>query len=289
MSRQVIFGRINRRPGDLGDPDATFKDSLELMMEIQPLDAKAGTRTWVASDLRFDASGDFITGIVGFRDSEAYFQPDDDNFSWAKAPQLSVSGGTPRTVVPFAVDCRPEHQWIAFAQAHRVRGVTFRSAMTVLLTASAARAGLMPIPWEVDAVTERESLLDFLIEHPDLVRLERIVKMPNPRSDQLAEDRRRMLELGAGQLHEAYTPPRGGELNSDAPLIAELLEDIEYGYAEVKLVSGRGDHVVRFNSATRVSEALIPEYGSDLERGAEFVLAKLVEWVQERREHVAAP
>jgi hypothetical protein len=279
----VIIGRINRRPDTLGADLASFHDEMEALVTRESWEAPAVARNWLASDLKWDPSKTFVTGLVGYQDSEVYFTPDQKDRSWSKAKQDTTKGGTSKTVVPFAIDAREDHQWIAFAQAAKVRSKTFRQAMTALLTQAAINANLMPAVWDVDPVVEPETVLDWIRENPDVATLTRIVKFPNARPEKYDIDREVMRELNTPKLTEIYKPPEGERVHTDSAAFSEMLNELERGYIEMKLVSGRGTEVVRFNSASRKHDEVIEAYGRDFDRGISLVLSKLVSWVSKRQ------
>jgi hypothetical protein len=281
----VVIGRINRRPGTLGEELASFRDEMEALVSQKSWEAPAVSQQWLASDLEWDANKNFVTGLVGYEDKETYFSPDEQDRSWSKAKQDTSKGGTVKTVVPFAIDARDEHQWIAFAQTMNIRGRKFRQAMTALLSRAAIDAGLMPAEWDVDPVTESETVLDWIAQHPEVTTLTRVVKFQNGRPEKYERDREWMRQLKTPKLTETYKPVEGERVDTGAPAFGEMLDELEHGYIELVLVSGRGSQQVRFNSVTRVHDETIPTYGKDFQQGIGLVLDKLVSWVAKRDGH----
>jgi hypothetical protein len=278
----VVIGRINRRPGTLGEELASFRTEMEALVARGSWEAPAISHDWLASDLEWDSTHNFVTGLVGYEDKETYFTPDQEERSWSKAKQDTSRGGTAKTVVPFAIDARDDHQWIAFAQTANIRGRKFRQAMTALLTRAAIDAGLMPAEWDVDPVVESETVLDWIAIHPEVTTLTRVVKFQNARPEKYERDREWMRQLKTPKLTETYKPVEGKQVDTGAEAFGEMLDELEHGYIEMVLISGRGSQQVRFNSVTRVHDETIASYGKDFQQGISLVLDKLVSWVAKR-------
>jgi hypothetical protein len=278
----VVIGRINRRYDTLGsDEPRPFREEMGVLVERGTWAAPSQEKDWLATDLEWDATGNFVTGVIGYQTAETYFRPGEER-SWIKARQERATGGTTKTVSPFAIDAREGRQWIAFAQTQHIRMGVFRQAMTALMTVSATDSGLMPATWDVDPIVEAQTVLDWISEHPEVTTLTRIVKFQNPRPESYEWDRSRMRDLNTPRLTETFTPAAGGEINTDSETFAEMLSEAELGYVEIKLVAGRKPHTARFDSATQKTDESIDAYGDDWHRGKSLVLDKLVAWVSRR-------
>src|SRR2546426_12775473 len=107
--RRVVFGRVNRRRTETGTDSLDLRplrQDMESLAESKQLRATVRGVQWVAGDFGTDASGDFMTGTIGFTENELRRDFDEETQSWIKGPSTVAGGASKRTVVPFAMDTR---------------------------------------------------------------------------------------------------------------------------------------------------------------------------------------
>lgn len=81
---RVAFGRINRR---LPESHQTlemrpFKEDMLALAESRETRAVVRDREWIAADMSLDASGTFMTGVLGFAEEEVLRDFEPEAFSW---------------------------------------------------------------------------------------------------------------------------------------------------------------------------------------------------------------
>lgn len=232
-------------------------------------------RTWTAADMTIEPSGEFMTGTLGFSSPEDRKVFNAEAWSWVKGELIGLDAASRGTVVPFAVDLRESHRWVAFAPTGRIQPVTFASGLERALNTAVAEAGLIPTEWEVDLVTSRAEIEEWLETHPLVYFMRRIVKMSNP-GREFDSDRAEMRALAARKKTEEFSAQRGRTLDIDSETFAEKIDGTQTGDVELQLIAhreGAGD--VKFYSRRSADEELIDDFGADLMRGMEFVLVAL--------------
>lgn len=268
----------------------SFAEDLTVLAEshqtqFTQYDAKTGeTRTWTAADMTVQPNGDFMTGVLGFSTPDQQKIFDADAWSWVKGETVALDAATRRTVAPFAVDLRDHDRWVGFAPSANLRPITFASGLEHALNQAVAAAGLIPTEWEVDLVTSRAEIDEWLREHPLVHFLRRNIKMPNP-GRIIDNDRAEMRALGAGRKTEEFRAPRNGALNIESEEFREKLDGTQTGDLELQMVAHEpvGPGQSKFNSKTAADESLIDEFGLDLMLGMELVLEALRTYVRGRQ------
>jgi hypothetical protein len=270
---RVTFGRINRRAGEQVALELRpFHEDLKRLADSGETRAAYKGREWVAADLVIDSTNSFLSGVLGFMDSEKFTIFEEEAFSWLKGETREAVGATPNTMVPFAIDLRDDRRWIGFVTSRHIRARRFQDSLTAILNETVASIGLMPSEWAVDLVISAETVYEWIEEHPEVARLTRIVKFPNPSQD-YDDERQRMRQLGAARKEEVYTPRRGERLRLDGnPEMDAYLEGVDLGFVEIRLQSREGaDSKAFFTTAEQADRITIDPYGEDLAIGMQRV------------------
>ena len=281
-TRRVVFARINRRPGQEPLQLRPFSEDLRRLAESRTMShtqRRSGVRPerrWFAADMRVVPSEAFMVGTLGYAEKQTHVQFDEHSWSWIKGESRHDDAGSEQTVVPFAVDLRDGERWIAFATSGRMRPQQFASGLERVLNEAVIKARLVPVDWEVDLVTSEGRIDAWLADNPRVFYLRRTVKFSNPGRD-LDEDRAQMRALHANRKSEEFAAPRGQQLQTDVAEFREKLEGTDVGFLDVILKArGSGGHSQAvFNSRNAADDTLIDEFGQDLERGMDMVLAAL--------------
>lgn len=276
MPRKVAFGRINRRAAGL-EPRSFMEDFRELASRRETYADFRGTR-WIAADIRFvhikfERQEPFASGVLGFRETEEFREFESSAFSWIKGPTQEIQGASERTMVPFAIDLRPNNRWIGFATAKRIQPPSFAGAFGLILNAAARKAGKhMPSEWEVDLIVSAQRIEEFLLQHPGISKFKRTIRFHNP-VDSIDDDRAEMRALGARVKSEEFVAHSRQSLNlSGNPVFETKLEGLDTGDLDVVLEAREGGTTIRFSSRDRADSTFIDDYGNDLEFGMELVL-----------------
>jgi len=286
-TRKVVFGRINRRRSDQETlAMRTFaEDMRELAASRLTRFRELGSdgrlrRTWFAADMTVDTSGDFMTGTLGYSVFEERRSFDEDAWSWVKAPTEMADAASEETVVPFAVDLRESERWVAFATTARLQAGAFSTGLQRVLNQAVADGGLLPTEWEVDLVVSRSRVEQWLHDHPLVHLLRRTIKFTNPGRD-LDDDREEMRALGARRKTEEFKAPPRGVLDTASEEFDRKLDGTETGDLDLVLEARgeQGVRNVRFSSREAADYSTVEDFGHDLMRGMEIVLAALREYV----------
>lgn len=242
------------------------------------------TRTWTAADMTVEPDGEFMTGILGFStpDQRKIFNP--DAWSWVKGETSALDAATRRTVAPFAIDLREGNRWVSFAPTASLRQATFASGLEKALNHAVAGVNLIPTEWEVDLVTSRAEIDQWLDEHPLVHFLKRTIKIPNPGRD-LDDDRAEMRALAARRKTEEYSAGRNNALDIRSSEFRQKLDGTQTGDLDLLMVAhdAVGGAKSTFNSRNAADESLVDDFGLDLMLGMELVLAALRVYVRNRR------
>jgi hypothetical protein len=291
-TRKVKFARINRRrpPGQETLAMRSFAEDLTALAEshlttFTQIDPQTGyTRTWTAADMTVQPDGDFMTGILGFSTPDQQKLFDADAWSWVKGETVELDAATRRTMSPFAIDLRPSNRWVSFAPTANLRPTVFSSGLEQALNHAVAASNLIPTEWEVDLVTSRAEIDQWLEEHPLVHFLRRTVRIPNPGRD-LDDDRAEMRALGARRKVEEFSAGRSSALDIDSDEFRQKLDGTQTGDLDLQMVAHEalGGGQSKFNSKTSADETLVDEFGLDLMRGMELVLEALQLYVRSRR------
>jgi hypothetical protein len=237
-------------------------------------------RRWVAADMTMTTDGDFLTGTLGFSERETRITFDEESFSWAKGAVDSDETGSPKTVVPFAVDLRNQGRWIAFAVTQRLRPETVIDGLKKVLNQAVVDAKMVPTEWDVDLIMSRGTVMEWIRRNPRIREMRRTIRFSNPGRD-IDEDRLQMRELGAKTKRETFTAESGLFLNTGADLFAEKLVGTETGDLDLHLEArGAGQTKFIFNSKEHADHSYVRDYGSDLRFGMELVLAALLDYIR---------
>jgi hypothetical protein len=258
---RVAFGRVNRRTDgqDTLDLRPFAEDMAELAASHRTETTVQGTR-WIASDLEIRNGGDTMVGLLGFALQGQLLTFSEDDFSWLKAEAFTVTGAQPDTIVPFAVDLREHRRWVAVATSARIQHNAFAKGLAAVLNAAVLDLELMPTDWEVDMVTSRSDVLDWVAQHPAVNKFRRIVKFSNPGRD-LDEDKANMRALGATVKDEEYRALNGKTLRLQGnEAFYSLLDGMERGDVEVELWSRQGGVRERYFSKKRPDETFIANF-----------------------------
>ena len=290
-TRKVRFARINRRrpPGQETLAMRSFAEDFTALAEThltqftQPDPQTGETRSWSAADMSVQPDGDFMTGVLGFStpDQQKFF--DADSWSWVKGETVALDAATRRTVAPFAVDLRDNQRWVGFAPTANLRPTTFASGLEQALNRAVIRTGMIPTEWEVDLVTSRSEIDDWLRAHPLVHFLRRTIKIPNP-GRIIDDDRAEMRALAARRKTEEFSAARNSALDINSEEFRQKLDGTQTGDLELQMVAhdAQGGAQSKFNSRNAADEALIDEFGLDLMRGMDLVLAALQVYVRNR-------
>lgn len=254
-------------------------ESRETVHTIRSTGGRPGRR-WVAADMTVTPDNNFMTGVLGYSEKQQQVTFDEESFSWMKGQTESSDSASEQTIVPFAIDLRAGQRWVAFSTTNRLQPQSFRTGLEAVLNEAVAALGLIPVDWEVDLVTSTSRIFEWLKQNPRVHKIKRTLKFSNPGRD-LDDDRAEMRALAANRKTEEFKAPRGKTLNIDSEEFEEKLEGTETGDLHVVLES-RGSHGVRnvkFNSNDTVDESQVEDFGTDLRRGIDIVLAALREYV----------
>jgi len=289
--RKVRFARINRRrpPGQETLAMRTFaEDFTELANSRLTQTTQRGAsgdllRTWTAADMTIDPDDDFMTGTLGFSSPEDRKIFNAEAWSWVKGETFDLDAASRATVAPFAVDLQESHRWVAFAPTAKIRPGSFAYGLEHVLNRAVGEAGLIPTEWEVDLVTSRAEIDEWLREHPLVHFMRRIIKTSNP-GRELDSDRAEMRALAARKKTEEFTALRGRTLDITSEAFNDKLDGTQTGDVELQLIARRdgGAGNVKFNSRLSADEELIDDFGIDLMVGMELVLAALQIYVRDR-------
>lgn len=279
----VEFCRINRRVAEPTLILRPFAEDMRVLADQAQTLLRATVRDteFIAADLTITSDGNFLTGLLGFAEDETLRKFQDEAHSWLKGETTDLHGATRQTVVPFATDLREKRRWTAYATTSRIRSTAFRRAFEATLNNAVLALGLMPVNWEVDPVMSVGALSEWLEEHPEVIKVVRVVKLTNPLRD-VDEARRKMRALAAGSYRDVLSAPRAGVLDVRNPTFDEHVEPIETGDATVEVESRVGTGTARFRSVTHRHRTNIPPYGQDLQAGIERVLGVLAEFSDQR-------
>jgi hypothetical protein len=291
-TRKVRFARINRRrpPGQETLAMRSFAEDLSVLAEshltqFTQRDPQTGEpRTWTAADMSVQPDGDFMTGILGFSTPDQQKVFDAESWSWVKGETVALDAATRRTVAPFAVDLRDHQRWVSFAPTANLRPQTFASGLEQALNNAVIAAGLIPTEWEVDLVTSRAEIDQWLQDHPLVHFLRRTIKISNP-GRIIDDDRAEMRALAARRKREEFSATRNGALDINSEEFRRKLDGTQTGDLELQMVAhdAEGSGQSKFNSRNAADESLIDEFGFDLMLGMELVLAALRVYVRGRQ------
>ncbi len=277
---KVVFARINRRTANPTLEGRSFRDDMTILAGAGELEIEraAGTK-WIAADLEIDASGDFMTGIIGFSAEQHLRNYASEVRSWKKGPMRTEVGASRSTLVPFAIDIRDSKRWIAFAPASRIKARGFALAFENLLAKAVSDLRLMAAGWDVDLIPARSRIYEWIEEHPDVKELDRLVKLPNPGID-LKGERERMQQIGSVKKYERYIPGYAATLNlrgEEREVIQKLLEGLEQGDIELTVKTRSGSV---YKSNNEIEEATVDDWSEDWGRAVELVLEALRRYVE---------
>ena len=284
--RRVVFGRINRRYQDSFD-ESSFRNEMQMLAELGRFEAaQSNSKRWIVGNIELHRKATFLTGIIGFADPEIRLHFNETSDSWTKGISELVAGASSQAVVPFAVDLRPDRRWTASVTSSRIRAETFCRGIERAINVARSQLGLNP-DWEVDVVTSRTAVNDWIELHPEIRRIKRIIKLPNPRRD-ISKDIADMQDLAAQRKEEQYTAGRGQRLRavdesgrtSDA--IQNLTAGVETGQVEIDLEARGPNGSYKFRSVTNADSVRIRDFMNDLEVGIELVLMALDEYSGQR-------
>ncbi len=274
-TNRVAFGRINRRTdGQETLTSRSFAQDMLDLAESHRTEAVLQGHRWIASDMELRDRGDAMVGLLGFAVSDQFRSFAEDDYSWLKGATYGFTGAQEDTVVPFAVDLRDHRRWVAVATSARIQHVRFATGLAAVLNDAVSQLGLMPTDWEVDTISSRSNLLEWVASHSNIVRLRRVVKFSNPGRD-LDRDRQEMRELSATVQETEFRALQGRRLHlRNNPSFDRLLEGMERGDVEIDMDAVDNGLKDRYNSRDRPDEQFVDAF-DDLQAGMEAVLSAL--------------
>lgn len=287
MPSKVAFARVNRRADEHLGALQPFKEDMEALALSRQTRSLERVREWIAADMKLDPSGDWLTGLIGFREPEARRQFEEDAYSWLKAPVTVAEDASQRNIVPFAIDLREDRRWVGHAVSGKVTASTFAGGLERALNAAIAATGLMPAEWNVDPITSRTTVEEWVREHPDIRVFTRSVKIPNP-VDDLSDEIEEMRQLAARNKKEQFTAGYDQNLRvaevdgSLTELAREKLEGLEEGYIDIYFEARGPGQKYTFDSRRKVDWVYVDDYGADLDLGVELVLAAVRTYSDQR-------
>jgi hypothetical protein len=282
--RQVAFGRLNRRvPDQQSFARRPFAEDMQALAESRQTRAELDEREWLAADLTLDVSGDFMTGVLGYAETELRRDFEDRAFSWIKGQTSVAEGASRRTTVPFAVDLREERRWVAFAPSARIQPAAFRRGFAAVLNAAVTRLQLWPSEWEFDLVLQKRTVEEWIAEHDEVFYFRRKVKLTNP-GREIDEDRTEMRALAARSKEEIFKASYGRALSLEgSEAFSRKLDGVETGDLEVVLrARGPEGTEFMFRSEDQPERTFVTEFGDNLEEGVDQVLDALREYSERR-------
>jgi hypothetical protein len=283
-TRRIAFGRVNRRlPDQQSFARRPFAEDMMILAQSRETRAVVRDVEWVAADLNLDASGDFMSGVLGFAETELRRDFEDEAFSWLKGRTSAAEGASRRTTSPFAVDLREDRRWVAFAPAARIQPATFRLGFSAVLNAAVQSLGLWPTDWEFDLVLQKRTVEEWIAEHRDVFYFRRKVKFTNP-GREIDEDRAEMQALAARSKEEIFKASYGRTLRlQDSETFSRKLDGVETGDLEVVLrARGPGGSEFSFTSDEQPEHTFVPDFGDNLDEGIDWVLNALREYSERR-------
>lgn len=286
VTRKVVFARINRRRTKQGTFDMRpFAEDIRVLANSRRTthsERKAGapTRHWFAADLHLTPHGDFLLGTLGYSEELEHREFDADAWSWVKGETRWANTGSEQTVVPFAIDLHEHGRWVAFATASRMTSTRCRAGLQHVLREAVSASRLIPADWDVDLVTSRSTVSEWLAKHPRVFNFVRTLKFSNPGLD-LDGDREEMRAFGANRKTEEFAARRGGTLVTDGDDFQRKLAGVERGDVEIEL-SARTDaagQTAVFKSKDTPDQLEVDDFGVNLEVGMDTVLHALQMYV----------
>ncbi|MEU7679468.1 hypothetical protein AB0C42_32175 [Micromonospora taraxaci] len=224
-------------------------------------------------------NGRFAIGVLGFAVSEEKRRFDQENFSWVKGETEFSDAASEDTVVPFAIDLNERSRYVAVATSGRVQAYSAMVNLGKVLNRAAHDIGLLPAEWECDVVVTEASIHKWLEQHPKVRQMRRTIKFTNPGRN-LDDDRSEMTSLHANRKTEEFTAGYNKQLDVHSPVFLELLHGVETGDLEIYLEARLdGSGKAEFNSNEGADKVLVPDFGTDLERGMDLVQTALAGYV----------
>lgn len=284
MSRTVIFAKVNRRaPSTTTFGYRPFREDMITLAAAHNTEARLGDKLWIAADLTLDATGSFMTGVLGYEEEDELRNFENDAYSWKKGETTEATGAATQNLVPFAVDLRDGNRWVAFATSFKIRHAAFVEGFSAALNHAVGELGLFPSEWEVDLVTSKATIEEWLHEHPDVYSFTRVVRFTNPGRD-FSEVRQAMRSLAARTAREKYDAASNSSLNLlGNPEFEERIEGVGTGDVQVEMEARTGPDN-RFSSRDKPDRGRIDDFEGDLDRGTELVLAELQAYVTGARD-----
>lgn len=151
--QKLYYARINRRQrrgeGQGSFAESSFRDELAMMADSHDLvwHDKNAKRTWIAADLAWTADGEFVTGILGYKESRLDKEFDEASWSWAKGEEEARDTASDRTLVPFAIDAHDDNRFVAFIPTSGLRRGGFRRGLEKCLQAAVAKQQILGHDW----------------------------------------------------------------------------------------------------------------------------------------------
>lgn len=153
---------------------------------------------------------------------------------------------------------------------------TPRRGLELVLQAAVTDVGGIPGDWEVDLVTSKAVISEWLGRHPRVFKLNRTVKIDNPGRD-LSEEIAAMRAIAAKTKREEYRAHYARELDTSTEEFQEALDGTELGNVTV-IMEARGagqGQTAKFNSSESVDRVEVEDTGDDLEAGMDMTLGAL--------------
>ncbi len=280
--REVVFARVNRR--NKREQTLEMRPFAEDMLHLaesrklvyDDFRSSNSPKRWFAADLKLTPEENLLSGTFGYLEQQTHRKFDSDSWSWSKGERDQSDTASDESVVPFALDVSDHGRWLAFTTAARMRPNQGRAGFENLLKQAVLDCGLLPLDWEVDLVTSKSSVEQWVTAHPHVFKMFRTLKFSNPGLN-LDQDRAEMRELGARMKKETYSAWRGRTLNTKSDDFSRKLDGVERGDVELEMHSrgASGQGKVIFRSEDSPDKVEVEDYGSDLDFGVSLVVSEL--------------
>jgi hypothetical protein len=280
-----VFARINRRNVEQGALfDREFSEDMIAVAQSHRTTYRQDrgtrpTRVWTAADMTVTPDEAFVTGILGYTEPHYRRTLDVESFSWLKGEEEDAEEANEQTLSAFAIDLSDHGRWVALSTSPSMRPNTVREGLEEVLKNAVNELGDVPGEWEVDLVTSRTQITEWLERHPRVFNLKRTIRIPNPGKD-LSEEIAAMKAMAARNKMETYSAPYGDWLDTNSEAFQEKLDGTELGNVDMVMkarVAGGGE--ATFQSKNQVDHVDVVDTGTNFEAAVEVVLAALHDYL----------
>lgn len=294
MRRRIYFARVNRRADAVKQETFVerrpFRDEIEILRQSAPLRFKErrSDREWIIADLEMRGADDrYLVGLIGFTEPHTRRDFDEENLSWEKGQQYVVGGADDRVIVPFAIDMAERRRYVAYATSNRLGSVQFVSGFKRAINRAVAEHRLWPVDWDIDPITLREDIFEWLRLNPRTKVLVRRVKQHNPGGD-LSDIRSRLQAISAKYVKERYAAHYNSTLDltdSDGTpndAMKEMTEGLHEGDVTIEIEARADDEGVErtYRSWERPHHVTVDDWGDDMSVMT-IVLQQLVDFEEQ--------